>query len=85
MTVRSGWTSGSSAASSASAAPIREALALLEQDGFIRLQPRRGIFVVRKTKTEIGLSRWLSAPIMAVTLYMIRYNETDAPWRRFLP
>ena len=33
--------------------PIREALTLLEQEGFIRLQPRRGIFVVRKTKTEI--------------------------------
>lgn len=33
--------------------PIREALTLLEQEGFIRLQPRRGIFVIRKTKAEI--------------------------------
>lgn len=33
--------------------PIREALTLLEQEGFIRLQPRRGIFVLRKTKAEI--------------------------------
>ncbi|WP_207459759.1 GntR family transcriptional regulator [Azospirillum sp. SYSU D00513] len=33
--------------------PIREALTLLEQEGFIRLQPRRGVFVVRKTKAEI--------------------------------
>lgn len=33
--------------------PVREAMALLEQEGFIRSQPRRGIFVVRKTKAEI--------------------------------
>jgi len=33
--------------------PIREALTLLEQEGFIRLLPRRGIFVIRKTKAEI--------------------------------
>lgn len=33
--------------------PVREAMALLEQEGFIRSQPRRGIFVVRKTKTEL--------------------------------
>lgn len=33
--------------------PIREALALLEQEGFVRTRARRGIFVVRKTKREI--------------------------------
>ncbi len=33
--------------------PVREAMALLEQEGFIRSQPRRGIFVVRKTKAEL--------------------------------
>ena len=33
--------------------PVREAMALLEQEGFIRSMPRRGIFVVRKTKAEI--------------------------------
>ena len=33
--------------------PIREAITLLEQEGFVRTQPRRGIFVVRKTKREI--------------------------------
>src|SRR3546814_7656364 len=30
--------------------PIREAMTLLEQEGFVRSQPRRGIFVVRKTR-----------------------------------
>ena len=29
--------------------PIREALTVLEQEGFVRAVPRRGIYVVRKT------------------------------------
>lgn len=33
--------------------PIREAMTLLEQEGFVRSSPRRGVFVVRKTKREI--------------------------------
>jgi DNA-binding GntR family transcriptional regulator len=33
--------------------PIREALTLLEQEGFVRAVPRRGIFLVRKSKKEI--------------------------------
>ncbi|MFG1377702.1 GntR family transcriptional regulator [Xanthobacter autotrophicus] len=33
--------------------PIREAMTVLEQEGFVRSVPRRGIFVVRKTKREI--------------------------------
>ena len=33
--------------------PIREAMTLLEQEGFLRTVPRRGIFIVRKTKKEI--------------------------------
>jgi DNA-binding GntR family transcriptional regulator len=33
--------------------PIREALSVLEQEGFVRSIPRRGIVVVRKTKHEI--------------------------------
>ena len=33
--------------------PIREALSVLEQEGFVRTVPRRGIYVVRKTKREI--------------------------------
>jgi DNA-binding GntR family transcriptional regulator len=33
--------------------PIREAMTLLEQEGFVRTSPRRGIFVVRKSKREI--------------------------------
>lgn len=33
--------------------PIREALSRLEQEGLVRMVPRRGTFVVRKTKEEI--------------------------------
>src|ERR1700726_3337402 len=33
--------------------PIREALSVLEQEGFVRTVPRRGIYVVRKTKREV--------------------------------
>jgi len=50
--------------------PIREALSLLEQEGFIRLQPRRGVFVVRKTKTEIieMIQAWAALESMAARL-----------------
>ena len=33
--------------------PIREAMTLLEREGFVRTRPRRGIYVVRKSKREI--------------------------------
>ena len=33
--------------------PVREAVAMLEQDGFLRTVPRRGILVVKKNKREI--------------------------------
>src|SRR5215467_4917682 len=33
--------------------PIREALSLLEQEGFIRTVPRRGIYIIRKSKQQI--------------------------------
>lgn len=33
--------------------PIREALTALEQEGFVRSLPRRGVYVVRKTKREV--------------------------------
>jgi DNA-binding GntR family transcriptional regulator len=33
--------------------PIREAMTVLEQEGFVRTRPRRGVYVVKKTKREI--------------------------------
>src|ERR1051326_4222273 len=34
--------------------PIREAMTLLEQEGFLRTLPRRGVFIVRKTTKTIN-------------------------------
>jgi DNA-binding GntR family transcriptional regulator len=33
--------------------PVREAMAQLEREGFVRAVPRRGVYVVRKTKREV--------------------------------
>jgi DNA-binding GntR family transcriptional regulator len=50
--------------------PIREAIAMLEQDGFLRTVPRRGILIVRKTKREIveTIQAWAGLEGMAVRL-----------------
>src|SRR5688500_19829614 len=33
--------------------PVREAMAQLEREGFVRSVPRRGVYVVRKTRSEV--------------------------------
>ena len=50
--------------------PIREAMTLLEQEGFVRTRPRRGIYVVRKTKREIVemIPVWAALESMAARL-----------------
>ena len=50
--------------------PIREALSVLEQEGFVRSIPRRGIIVVRKTKREIVemITVWAALEGMAARL-----------------
>ena len=50
--------------------PIREAIAMLEQDGFVKTVPRRGIIVVRRTKTEIVdmIRAWAALESMAARL-----------------
>ena len=50
--------------------PIREALSVLEQEGFVRSIPRRGIVVVRKTKREIVemITVWAAIEGMAARL-----------------
>ncbi|AWJ82965.1 GntR family transcriptional regulator [Azospirillum sp. TSH58] len=57
--------------------PVREAMALLEQEGFIRSMPRRGIFVVRKTKAEIIEMITVCAALegMAARLFVERADE----------
>ena len=50
--------------------PIREALSVLEQEGFVRSVPRRGIYVVRKTKREVieMITAWAALESMAARL-----------------
>ena len=50
--------------------PIREAIAQLEHEGLVHVVPRRGVFVVRKTKTEIleMITVWAALEGMAARL-----------------
>jgi DNA-binding GntR family transcriptional regulator len=50
--------------------PIREALSLLEQEGFVRTIPRRGIYIVRKSKRQIieMIQMWAALESMAARL-----------------
>jgi DNA-binding GntR family transcriptional regulator len=59
--------------------PIREAITLLEQEGFVRSVPRRGIFVVRKTKAEILdlITVWAALESMAARLACARASDKD--------
>src|SRR5881227_2924567 len=57
--------------------PVREALAQLEREGFVRSIPRRGIYVVRKTKREVieMITAWAALESMAARL--ITENASD--------
>src|ERR1700726_3597577 len=50
--------------------PVREAMAQLERDGFVRSVPRRGIYVVRKTRCEVieMITAWAALESMAARL-----------------
>ncbi|MFL6949177.1 MAG: GntR family transcriptional regulator [Xanthobacteraceae bacterium] len=58
--------------------PVREAMAQLEREGFVRSVPRRGIYVVRKTKREVieMITAWAALESMAARL--ITQNASDA-------
>ena len=59
--------------------PIREALARLEQEGLVRIVPRRGVFIVRKTKAEIleMITVWAALESMAARLVTERASDTE--------
>ncbi|HEX7970216.1 MAG TPA: GntR family transcriptional regulator [Stellaceae bacterium] len=59
--------------------PIREAMTLLEQEGFVRTLPRRGIFVVRKTKKEIVemIQVWAALESLAARLIALHASDED--------
>jgi DNA-binding GntR family transcriptional regulator len=59
--------------------PVREALTLLEQEGFIRTLPRRGIFVVRKSKREIieMIQMWAALESMSARLATLHASDQE--------
>jgi len=59
--------------------PIREAMTLLEQEGFLRTVPRRGIFIVRKTKKEIieMIEMWAALESMAARLATLNAPDEE--------
>src|SRR5438309_4423439 len=59
--------------------PIREAMSLLEQEGFLRTMPRRGVFIVRKTKKQIieMIEMWAALESMAARLATINASDED--------
>jgi DNA-binding GntR family transcriptional regulator len=50
--------------------PVREAMAQLEREGFVRSVPRRGVYVVRKTRREVIelITAWAALESMAARL-----------------
>ncbi|MCW5703862.1 MAG: GntR family transcriptional regulator [Bradyrhizobium sp.] len=59
--------------------PIREAIAMLEQDGFVKTVPRRGIIVVRRSKAEIVdmIRAWAALESMAARLITTTARKRD--------
>jgi DNA-binding GntR family transcriptional regulator len=59
--------------------PVREAMTLLEQEGFLRTVPRRGIYIQRKTKKEIVdmIHMWAALESMAARLATQRASDVD--------
>jgi DNA-binding GntR family transcriptional regulator len=66
--------------------PIREALGYLEQEGLVRSVPRRGVFVVRKSKAEIleMILVWASIEGMAARLAAQRATDPELARLRHL-
>jgi len=59
--------------------PIREAMTLLEQEGFLRTIPRRGIFILRKTKKQIVemIEMWAAIESMAARLATLNASDEE--------
>ena len=59
--------------------PVREAMCRLEQEGFVKMIPRRGAFVVRKTKAEIleMITVWAALEGMAARLITVHATDEE--------
>jgi DNA-binding GntR family transcriptional regulator len=61
--------------------PVREALSRLEQEGLVQTIPRRGAFVVRKSKSEILEMIHVWAALESMAARLVTRNATDAELR----
>jgi DNA-binding GntR family transcriptional regulator len=59
--------------------PVREALTQLESEGFVRSVPRRGVYVVRKTRREVIelITAWAALESMAARLITLSAAEEE--------
>jgi DNA-binding GntR family transcriptional regulator len=59
--------------------PVREALARLEQEGLVYIVPRRGVYIVRKTKAEIleMITVWAALESMAARLIVDNASDEE--------
>jgi DNA-binding GntR family transcriptional regulator len=66
--------------------PIHEALAMLEQEGFVHTVPRRGIFITRKSKREIIelIQVWAALECMAARLASLHASDAGIAALRHL-
>src|SRR6195256_6141582 len=66
--------------------PIREALSLLEQEGFVRTVPRRGIYIIRKSKRQIieMIQMWAALESMAARLATLHAPDAEIARLRHL-
>ena len=58
--------------------PIREALVRLEQEGLVRNVPRKGAFVVRKSKRQVVEMIVVWAALESMAARLVTENATDA-------
>lgn len=66
--------------------PVREALSILEQEGFVRTVPRRGIFIVRKSRREIieTIQVWAALESMSARLATLHASDAEIAKLRHL-
>jgi DNA-binding GntR family transcriptional regulator len=59
--------------------PVREAMAQLEREGFVRSVPRRGVYIVRKTRSEVieMITAWAALESMAARLITQTASDAD--------
>jgi DNA-binding GntR family transcriptional regulator len=59
--------------------PVREALSILEQEGFVKTIPRRGIFIVRKSRREMieMIQMWAALESMSARLATLHAPDAE--------